>query len=125
MLGSKSMMGLMFIFVTFTILSLIVEGLWLGNTENNAVDWLTSFNTMGHSWFAFPIVVGDFFTKGLPAMLTWDYSFLDSTWGSIVRWILSCTISLGVVWTFLQLTMPIIGQAVSAIAGGLTSLVRR
>lgn len=125
MLGAKSMMGLMFIFVTFTILSLIVEGVWLGNTENSAIDWLTKFDVIGESWFVFPVILRDFFIKGLPAMLTWDYSFFDNSWGSIVRWILSCTVSLGVVWTFLQLTLPIIGQAVASIVGGLTSLVRR
>ena len=124
-MGAKMMMGFMLSFVLLTIMSLIVEGAWMGETENNTVRWLTTFTTAGVSLTTIPIFLKDFFIYGIPSMVSWDYSFLDSSWGSLLRWILFCTISLGFVWTIIQLLYPILAASFNAIGGALTGLVRR
>lgn len=125
MMGSKMMMGLMWCFIILTIFSVITEGVWLGQTESNAVNWLTKYTTKGFSFFQIPLILGSFFTHGIPALLSWDYSFFDNTWGSIVRLILFATLSLGVIWAFLILVLPGIVSVVANVLGGLVNIFRR
>lgn len=125
MLGSKTMMGIMFIFFLLTGLGLIMEGTWLGSREETMLKELTGYTTFNLSWYSFPLVLPGFIANGLPKLLSWDYAFLSGTsWGMWVRLLLSCTITIGIVWTFLQITLPIIGNLVSRVAGGLVGAIR-
>lgn len=124
-LGSKTLMAFMLVFITLTFLSNIVDGVWLTGGDETAANQLTKFTTKNISWFTFPMVFGEFFIYGLPAMIVWDYSFLDNSAGAIIRWILSCTVSIAFVWAILQISLPIIGNIAAQIAGGVLSVFRR
>lgn len=126
MMGPKQLQGWMLAFVLLTLVSLTLEGLWLGSREESILYWLTQYETKNYTWFSFPLFFGGFFIHGLPAMLTWDYSFFHAlgSAGSIMRLILSCVVSIGFVWAIAALMLPIIGNMISKVAGGLASLFR-
>ena len=125
MLGAKTMMGLMFTFFLLSILGFIMEGGWIGTREDTMFKELTGYSSFSNSWYTFILVLPGFFVNGLPKLLSWDYSFLSgTTWGMYVRLFLSCTITIGIVWSFLQLTLPAIISAASRIAGGIGGALR-
>ncbi|MBV6341215.1 hypothetical protein [Candidatus Magnetobacterium casense] len=116
----------MFAFVLLTILSLILEGAWLGNTDYGTMRTLTHFSSYGPGIWAFPMMaVG--FLMAIPQMLVWDYSWFASIGaiGGVFRLLLSVVISIGFVWGFATMIWPIVAQLGAAIARGLLGLLSR
>jgi len=114
----------MFVFVTVTILDLVIEGLWLGQTQYGYLRTLTYFTSMSHGGWVFPLgAVG--FLASLPQMLVWDYAFLHSlgAFGGLVRVILSVVISIGFVWGFATMMWPIIANFFITVVRGTANLV--
>lgn len=116
----------MFVFVVCTILSLMIDGLWLGATDYGTLRTLTYFTSKSTGGWLFPLgAVG--FLASLPQMLVWDYSFFHSlgAFGGLVRVILSVTISVGFVWGFASMLWPIIANFFITIIKGAFGLLGR
>ena len=109
-LGPRTIMFQAFLFIMGKIVSMLGEGVWLGDVD--ALASLTGYNVTELSGVGgmASAAIG-FFTTGLPQMLTWDYSFLQSdisalnTMLMLIRIILVITISSGVVYGLWKATM--------------------
>lgn len=96
----KLIMFCVFIFFIGTILSLLIEGTWMGSAEVTVMNQLTGFTTLevsGAGIWAIPKQIIGFFIHGLPKLIMWDYSFLSGT-ASIFKWVVLYPISAGVVY---------------------------
>lgn len=116
----------MFVFIMCTILSLMLDGLWLGATDYGTMRTLTFFTARGTGGWVFPLAaVG--FVASLPQMLLWDYSFFHSlgAFGDLCRLVLSVVISIGFVWGFATMIWPIIANFFITVVKGVVGLVAR
>lgn len=117
------LMGAALIFLIGTLLSAITSGRWLINGEIDIINALASFNTMqvqaGGVWSA-PKTLSTYWDAIVTA-LSWSYPFLDGAWAIFIK-IPLWTISMGVVWGFIQVAMSIIqglvGMVRSFLPGG-------
>lgn len=121
-LGPKYIQGCMFAFVACTILSLLFDGAYLGNTDYGVMSTLTEWTTKGASWWRVPIVLGSFILA-LPDMLAWDYGFFHSLGaaGGLMRLFLFLVISVGFCWGFFTVLVPIAYNFMVNIARGIIS----
>ena len=111
------------IFIVGTLLACIASGRWLLNGETDIINALASFNTMsvqaGGVWNA-PKTLATYWDAIITA-LSWNYPYLDSAWALFIK-IPLWTISMGVVWGFIQVAMTIIqglvGMVRSFLPGG-------
>lgn len=106
----KLIMFCVFIFMIGTILSLTIEGAWMGEEEVTVMNELTGFTTLevsGAGIWAIPKQIIGFFTHGVPKLIMWDYSFLDGT-AAIFKWVVLFPISAGVIWGLALLFIPAI-----------------
>ena len=119
MYGPKGVMFFMAAFVLCSILSSIVNMGWYGSEETEQIKWLTTIMGTGLNFGSLVTAAGSFFTDGVPALVTWDYSYFSgSSWGELVRFILFCITSIGFVWSIIALTFPIMAAAFGSLAGG-------
>jgi len=119
MFGPKGVMFFMAAFVLCSILSSIVNIGWYGSEETEQIKWLTTIMDTGLNFGSLVTAAKSFFTQGLPALVTWDYSYLSGTsWGELTRFILFCVTSIGFVWSIIALTFPIMASAFGSLAGG-------
>lgn len=126
MLGAKGVMYFMLLFIILGLFSSICNLAWYGAEETQQFRWLTTIMDTGISLKSVPGVTAAFFTEGIPALITWDYSFLRGTsWGELVRFIAFVITALGFVWTIIVVVLPVAAAAVGGLAGGLISMVRR
>jgi len=121
MMGPKLMMFFIFCFVVLTPISLMLEGDWLGSTEQTLQEQLTGMHVEQMSWFSLP-VVGGLFWHGIPKLLTWDYSFWIGGL-QMVRWILALVFSGGFIWAIIQLIYPLLANLFGSLLGGLGRVV--
>jgi len=102
-------MGAFAIFIIGTLLACLASGRWLLNGEVNIINSLASFNTMqvqaGGVWNA-PKTLTDYWNAVITC-LTWNYPFLESAWCIFIK-IPLWTVSIGVVYGFIQLFVTII-----------------
>jgi hypothetical protein len=127
--GVKILVGLWILFVVFTILSTIMDGAayFMSGTQSEAIDYLTSFSLVGQSWYALPVVAWNFFVHGLPAMIAWDYAWLDAlgSAGEMMRLILRGATGILIAWSIVVWVIPGLVHLMANIAGGVTSIFRR
>ena len=116
----------MFVFIMCTILSLMLDGLWLGADDYGTMRTLTWFTSQGSGGWVFPLA-GIGFLAALPQMLIWDYSFFHSlgAFGDLVRLVLSVIISIGFVWGFATMLWPIVANFVVTILRSAFGLITR
>ena len=125
-LGSKYLQGCMFAFVVLTILSLTFEGLWMSSSEYSVFGQLASFSAEGFGGWAV-VMVPLSFLRALPSMLSWDYAFFTSLGaaGMIIRILLMLTITVGFVWGFLMVLLPIAASVAASLIRGITGIFSR
>lgn len=118
-MSSKIIIFIVFLFVIGTVVSLIIEGSFIGSGEEmDIMQALTGYNTLdvaGGGGISIPKLGLGFFTTGLPKVIMWDYSFLDGSWG-IIKWLLLYPISAGVVYA--------IGLMIFNVASGILGAIR-
>ena len=116
----------MFAFVVLTIMSLTLDGLWLGATDYGTLQTMTWFTKYEIFGWGIPMAAAGFLSS-IPQMLIFDYSWLHSLGpaGMIIRLILSVTVSVGFVWGFITMLWPIIAQVAVALARGAVGLLGR
>jgi len=117
----------MFVFFIGTVLSLLIDGLWLGTTDYGVFKTLTWFKGEGFGMFIIPFVAIGGFLAALPQLLSWDYSWLHSLGpaGALIRLFLSVVISIGFTWGFITMIWPVIAQVFVSFARGITGLFSR
>jgi hypothetical protein len=111
------------VFIIGTMLACIASGRWLINGETDIINALASFNTMsvqaGGVWNA-PKTLSTYWDAAITA-LSWNYPYLSSGWAIFIK-IPLWSISVGVVWGFIQVAMTIIqglvGMVRSFLPGG-------
>ena len=119
MWGPQGVMFFMASFVLCSLLSSIVNLGWYGSEDTAQIKWLTTIMDTGVNFGGLVAAAKSFFTDGLSALITWDYSYLrESSWGELVRFILFCITSIGFVWSIIVLTFPALASAFGALAGG-------
>lgn len=123
--GPRYVQGCMFAFFVCTLLSCLYEGAFLGQTDYGVLGTLTQWTTQGFSFWRIPIVLGSF-VLALPYMLAWDYGFFASlgAFGMLCRLFMFVLVSIGFVWGFFTILMPIALNFVINIARGLISVLR-
>lgn len=101
MMSPKFVIFFAFSYVTATLLCLFIEGAYFGATELGIMDALTGMSLLeitGTGAWTIPKLISGFFTIGVPRLLLWDYSFLDTAEGGLFKWLLLLPLSVGFVW---------------------------
>jgi len=105
------------VFIVGTLLSLITSGVWLGTTEVDIVNKLASF-TMVHveamSGWAVPKWAIDWFNAAV-TIIGWNYPYLDNAWGWIFKLLFLYPVTIGVIFSLIQLAISVIQGIASAI----------
>ena len=99
-MSPKLIMFCYFSFILGHILCLMLEGEWLGGSEESIVESLIGFKITSFSGWEIPKAAVGFFTVGIPNLIMWNYSFLEGPL-AIFRISLLFAISVGVVWGFI------------------------
>lgn len=121
-LGPRTIMFQAFLFIMGTLCSMMCD-VWI--SDISALETLTGYRVTELSGVG-GMVTGaiGFFTTGFPAMLTWDYAFLESDISAlndmlmILRIILVITVSSGFVYGMWKATLPL----AQGVFGGLTRI---
>lgn len=126
MFGPKYIQGCMVAFVLLTILSGLFDGIYLGSTDYGTIQTLTWWTEQSFGIFTVPLVMGSFIAA-LPQMLTWDYSFFHSLGavGALFRLILFAIVSVGFVWGFFTVLLPVGLQLLASLARGIVGIFTR
>jgi len=96
--------GLSFVWILGTLVSLIIEGAWLGAGELNIMNSLTGFSVIEVGGImGIPKMAIGFLTHGLPKLISWDYAFFTGKF-TIFRWIM-IPFSVAIIWGLIQLSM--------------------
>jgi len=124
--GAKYVQGCMVAFFMGTVLSCLVDGMWLSSTSYGVMETLTSWSTRGFDIWRIPVVLGSFLVA-LPSMLAWDYSWLHGlgAFGAFLRLFFVVFISIGFVWGFFIYLYPIIANGIISLARGVIGLLSR
>lgn len=107
-----------FAFMVGTILNLAIEGSWIGGQEVSMINQLTGYTNVeiqSAGVWAIPKQVAGFFSHGIPKLIAWDYSYLDSGFPALFKWTVLYAISAGVVFGVVQLFVPVIQGLVTSI----------
>jgi len=100
MINPKLLMFCYLSFICGHILCLMLEGTWVGDSEESLINSLCGFKVAqmsGLGIWAIPKLMIGFFTTGIPKLIMWDYSFFYGTF-ELFRFTFLIAISVGVVW---------------------------
>jgi len=88
------------------LICLVIEGSYIGSTENTVINDLSLFTTMKVGGLV-PIPAPNiFFFRGVFRLLTWDYSFYEGGY-AILRYFWMATLSPGAVWGIGSVFAPV------------------
>jgi hypothetical protein len=95
-----------------TLICIVLEGTYFGNTQKSIINGLTIFtNYPIGGLFKIPVLNFDFFSS-LYRILLWDYSFYTG-WYTLLRWFWLAILSPGAVWGLYQITIWLYGSLIS------------
>lgn len=116
MLSARWMMFIGFAFIVGTLMSLLMEGLYLGAGQVGILSTLTGYNVVElNAAGVLPLgkLGPGFFVNGLPTIFLWDYRFLDGAF-EIIKYILLWPLSFGAIYgiviAFVSAVQGIFGQ---------------
>jgi hypothetical protein len=95
-------MGLGFLWIWATIISLLFSGMWFGTREGSMLSWFLGYNP--HTLAAIVNIVLvpiAFFVHGIPTLLFFDYPFFSGAL-SILQWTLRVTFGMGTIYALFQ-----------------------
>jgi len=101
MMSPKLFIFFTFAYVSATLLCLFIEGSYFGAEELSIMNALTGMSLLeitGTGGWTIPKLISGFFTVGVPRLLLWDYSFLDSPEGGLFKWMILLPLTAGFVW---------------------------
>lgn len=113
MISPKLMMFFGFLFITMSLVCMFMEGGDLfGHGEIDVVNELVGYSVYDIEDVGIMSVSIGFFTHGLPKLILWDYSFFTGGW-VILRIILICILSLGLIWGVASMIFTLASSLVS------------
>ena len=90
-------MGLGFLWIWCTAISLLFSGMWFGSAQGSMLNWLTGYNVSSVATiFNIILVPVAFFVHGIPTLILFDYPFFSGAL-TILQWILRATFGMGTV----------------------------
>jgi hypothetical protein len=118
-MSAKMIIFVVFLFTVGTLVSLIIEGTYMGSGEEwdvmQSLTGYSSINVAGGGGLSMPKMCYGFVMHGIPKILFWDYSFLTGGF-ALVKWILLYPISAGIVYAM--------GLLIFNIATGILGAIR-
>lgn len=88
------------------LICLVIEGSYLGATENTVINDLSVLTTLNIGGLITIPAPNIFFFRGVLRLLTWDYSFYEGGY-SIIRYFWMVTLSPGAVWGIGSVFAPV------------------
>lgn len=107
--GPKMFSFLAFVWITSTMICLIIEGSWFGATENTVINDLSIMNTFKIGGLAPLPVPSLYFFRGIFRILLWDYSFYTGDL-AFLRYIWLVVFSGAAVWGITKQFVPVIAN---------------
>lgn len=105
--------GLSFVWILGTLVSLIIEGAWLGTEDLSIINSMTGYSVIEMGGImGIPKMAIGFFTHGLPKIISWDYAFFTGRL-FILRVIMTISFSGAVIWGLIQVFLPTLQGIVS------------
>ena len=105
-MSTKFFSFLAFVWITSVIICLIVEGTWIGSTEQTIINDLSAFTTLKIGGMV-PIPAPNlYFFRGVFRLLTWDYSFYTGGY-EFVRYFWLVIFSGAAVWGIGSVFAPV------------------
>ena len=96
------LMGLGFMWIWCTAISLLFSGMWFGSAQGSMLNWLTGYNVSSVATiFNIILVPVAFFVHGIPTLILFDYPFFTGAL-TILQWILRATFGMGTVYALFQ-----------------------
>ncbi len=113
-----------FIFIIGTLLSILYGGGWYSAQDIAVLQQSTNFTTIqiGGAGPQPLFFLGPNFFTAVATILTWNYPYLDNTFGFILKMFL-WSLSFGVVWGFAQVFIPVLQGVFSTIINAIRGLV--
>lgn len=108
-LGGKMLSFLIFAWFTSTVICLIVEGSWVGGTENTVINDLAAFTTLKIGGLATIPVPNLQFFRGIFRVLLWDYSFYTGDF-AILRYLWLGVFGGTAIYCFIRDFAPVIAN---------------
>jgi len=105
----KLLMACGFVFIVGIMVSRIIDGAFFNASDAAVLNQLTvirSYNVWG--LFTIPWLNPDFFIKGIPKLVAWDFSFFGGDY-EIFKYFLY-VVSIGVAWGFFVATVGVLSQ---------------
>ena len=88
------------------LICVVIEGSYLGATENTVINDLSVLTTLNIGGLITIPAPNIFFFRGVLRLLTWDYSFYEGGY-SIIRYFWMVTLSPGAVWGIGSVFAPV------------------
>lgn len=108
--------GLSLAFVLGTIISCVIEGVYVGAEQMNVLNELCGYTTIGTGGLMEIMKLGaGFLTHGLPKVLLWDYAFFEGPF-EIIRWFF-IPLSIAVIWGMVQVFISVAQGLLSKFVG--------
>ena len=108
-MNAKYIMFLAFCFISFTLVSRVMEGAYFNAGDVALLNDLTVIRSFSvFNWFSIPVLNMSFFTVGLPKLIQWDYPFFGGGY-EVFRYMLY-TFSIGVVFGLFTLIIVLASQ---------------
>ena len=105
----KLLMFCGFVLIVGTLASHFMAGTFFGSTEQTWMDSLTvirTYNVLG--LFTIPWINPDFFTVGIPRLVSWDFGFFGGDY-AIMQYFFY-VITIGVAWGFFVVAIGVISS---------------
>ena len=99
-MSPRYIMGLIFLWVTLTTLSLLLEGDFFGTAEQSTLNVLIGFQIIEVKSFGFlrlPLPNFSYFTAVFNAV-TWNYTMYGGNWGQFFKFIILYPVTGGIVF---------------------------
>jgi hypothetical protein len=116
----RYMQGCLVAFILFSILGLMCEGAFLGDSESTLIHDITKWNTQGGRGFIIPMTIASAIAH-IPQLVSGDFAFFDTLGvaGALLRLIIYAPIAYGLIWGFMLVLLPIIANFVANSINGI------
>ena len=102
-------------FILGTIISLIIEGVYIGQEQIDVLNELCGYSVLSTGGLmAIPKLAVGFITHGLPKMLLWDYAFFEGPYAMLRFFFIPLSIAVvwGLIQTFISLAQGLLSKFV-------------
>jgi hypothetical protein len=105
------------VFIIGTILSVVFSKTWLGDQETDIINQIAGFsvvNIESLGGWAIPKQVSTWF-DAIITILSWSYPYLESTWATMLKYVILYPVTIGVVITLVELASTVLQGIASTV----------